>query len=516
MAKVVILADVIAPSSDDNKRDMSDYVQYRGTDYLSVALGYVPHAPLLGPVILGTILRQAGHEVSILECAFRPQQKRNFLRLLKTAPAYVLITTTFIESLASVREVVAFVRREAPGSVVILGGPSLLADIEMRRLGDFAIVGEGETALPLLLEKLEKGESPAGIPGLSFFVNGEEQFLRPALLPDLDAIPFPDWSLVRRGKNEFFSMATQRGCYWRCAFCSYPANEGYKLRYFSIDRLIEEMKRNHELYGIRRYVFADSTFTHPHDRCLDFLNAVSKLPFEIEWVAYGRVDTITAPLAEAMRRTGCQGLFFGCDSGDPEMLLKMNKRFTIEEIRRGVSLLQEAGVPATASWIVGFPGETPSSVRNTLDLILELNCAQNVVHTFMVYAQAPVGLRKDKFGVEGKTTHWQHGTMDSDAAARWTKWVILRMLARGLRLGTAHDVSWMSTVGLSGPETRSFFDQAQRLSARKFRLKEARLTSPEMAVSATEEKLFYETCERIRATGQSHPVFSTGFLTPEP
>src|SRR5687767_10016481 len=98
MAKVVILADVIAPSGDDNKRQMSDYVQYRGTDYLQVALGYVPHATLLGPVLLGTVLREDGHEVEILECAFRALQKRNLRALLATAPRYVLITTTFIES----------------------------------------------------------------------------------------------------------------------------------------------------------------------------------------------------------------------------------------------------------------------------------------------------------------------------------------------------------------------------------------------------------------------------------
>ena len=505
--KILLLADVIAPVGDNNKRHTSDYIQYRGTDYLQLALAYVPHAPLLGPVLLGTILRDAGYEVTLLECAFRAPQRRNLRRALGSGPAYVLITTTFIESKSLVAEQVALVRKLAPGAKVILGGPSLLADLEMRKLADYCVVGEGELALPRLLEALEEGRIPAGIPGVCFFENGEMRFTNPALIPDLDTLPYPDWSLVQRRPEEFFSMATQRGCYWRCAFCSYPANEGYKLRFLTIPRLLDEMKRNFELYGIRRYVFADSTFTHPADRCQDFLEQVAALPFKVQWVAYGRADTITEGLARAMRLSGCEGIFFGCDSGDEGILKKMNKRFTRAEIRRGVDLLKKEGVPVTASWIVGFPGETPDSVRNTLDLILELRCEQNVVHTFTVYEQAPVGLRKGSFGVQGHAMHWKHESMDSRVATRWTKWVILRMLAAGLRMGTAHDVSWMSTVGFEPEETRGFFGGAQAFSARKFRLRASRLPSGLAAGPEPDEKAFYARCEHIRRLGQDHPMF---------
>jgi tRNA A37 methylthiotransferase MiaB len=505
--KILLLADVIAPVGDDNKRHTSDYIQYRGTDFLQMALAYVPHAPLLGPVLLGTILREAGYEVNLLECAFRALQRRNLRRALSAEPDYVLLTTTFIESTALVAEQVAMVRKLAPSAKVILGGPSLLSDLPMRRLADYCVVGEGERALPALLAALERGEEPAGIPGVCYFVNGEMRFTNPALIADLDSIPFPDWGLVRRGKDEFFSMATQRGCYWRCAFCSYPANEGYKLRFLTIPRLLEEMHRNFEKYGIRRYVFADSTFTHPHERCQEFLEKVAALPFKVQWVAYGRADTITEGLARAMRLSGCEGIFFGCDSGDEGILKKMNKRFTAAEIRRGVALLKKEGVPVTASWIVGFPGETPESVRNTLDLILELRCEQNVVHTFTVYEQAPVGLRKGTFGVEGHAMHWKHESMDSRVAARWTKWVILRMLAAGLRMGTAHDISWMSTVGFEPEQTRGFFAGAQAFSARRFRLRPSRLPEGIVPAPAPDEAEFYALCEHLRGLGQEHPVF---------
>jgi radical SAM superfamily enzyme YgiQ (UPF0313 family) len=505
---VLILADVIAPAPGDNKRVNTDYVQYRSTPFLEVALSLAPHAPLLGPVLIGTALKEAGYPVKILECAFHPLQKENLARALMDRPGYVLITSTFIESTDAIREAARKVRESVPGAKVIIGGPSLWTNLEMRKLGDYCVIGEGEEAIAPLIDRLSRGERPEGIPGVCWFEDGKLVQTPPKLMDNLDRVPMADWSLVRRRKDEFFPLATQRGCHWRCAFCSYPANEGYKLRYLSVPRLIREIRRNHEKFGIWRYVFSDSTFTHPHERCLELLNEIAGLPFRIEWIAYGRVDNVTPELAEAMARSGCKGIFFGCDSGDDGMLLKMNKRFTSNQIRAGIAIMKRAGIPCTASWIVGFPGETPGSVRNTLNLIVELNCEQNAVHTFNVYDQAPVGLRPKTFQVTGTALNWKHGTMSSESASRWTRWVVLQMMTKGVKLGAVFDFSWMSTVGFDPETTLKFFDLAQEVAKSRFLLKPARFSRPPVGLRTNEQSLL-ELCERIRDAGCEHPSFSS-------
>jgi anaerobic magnesium-protoporphyrin IX monomethyl ester cyclase len=471
-----------------------------------MALGALPHAPLLGPVLLGTILRDKGYKVSVLECAFRPLQRTNLLQLLRAQPNYVLISSTFIEETAVMGAAVELIRREAPKAKIILGGPTLVPNQEMRFLADYCVLGEGEAALPALIAALEAGENPLAISGV-WAPSVEASSLKPPkLLPTLEnAVPRPDWSLTTRSRDEFFPVFTQRGCFWRCAFCSYPANEGYKLRYRTTEEVLEEIRRNYVDFGIWRTLFLDSTFTHPYERCLEIAEGIAKMPFRAEWMAFGRVDNITPELAEVMARSGCKGLFFGCDSGDDQILLKMNKRFTSADIRRGIALTRKSGISCTGSWIIGFPGETKETVANTLSTILEVGCEQNIVHRYSIYEVSPVGLRKEKFGIEGTFGNWRHSTMDNAKAERWVKWILLKMLSKGMSLSSTYDIAWLSTIGYSPNETLALFASIQNEGRSKFLLKHQApylLEGDQEAISVTER------CNDVFRKALAHPLYA--------
>lgn len=499
--KILFLADAMLPRKEAHNLSALNALQYSTLPELRIALASIPHAVLLGPVILATLAREAGHEVEILECAFRPQQRELLRAKLKEKPQVVCISTTFILETEALAEQTQLVRALTPESFLILGGPSVADNKKMRKLGDFTILGEGEKSFPLLLASLARGEKKPVIPGLSYF-EGEELIEHPGqLLEDMDAIPFPDWSLVKRGTGDFYLMATQRGCKWRCAFCTYPANEGWKLRYRSIPSVIAELTHHFEKFGIFRYMFADSTFTHPHDRCVELLEAISRLPFKIEWAAYARVDNMSARMVEAMKASGCVGLFFGVESGSDAILKKMNKGFTRAQALEGLRLLDGSGISRTASWVVGFPGETEETALETLALIREARCEQNMINTFYMSNVSPAGMRPKTFTLEGSGSHWQHSTMNFEEARDLTSRMVKELIREGILVGHVFDLLWLSSVDWSIPETLRLFEDAQAV-----------LQAHELGEPSPRRPALLASCEKLMAISRRHPIFSEANL----
>lgn len=399
-------------------------------------------------------------------------------------------------------------RELSPQSAIIIGGPTLLTNLNVRRIPDYFILGEGEEALPQLINALENGVSNPSIPGVGFFRDGKEILTPQRMLHDLDLACQPSWGLVRRRPDEYYSIYTQRGCPWRCAFCSYPANEGFKLRTRSITSVIDEVQNNYDKFGIFRYVISDSTFTFPQDRCLELLKAFQKLPFKIEWIAFGRVDDMSDTMAEALKNSGCRGLFFGCDSGDPRILKAMNKRFTREQIINGTQILRKTGVPFTSSWIVGFPGETVESIKNTWDAIQTVRADENLVHTFSVLDNSPVSMRLEKFSIQGSRLNWEHTSMTSHKAKRWTEWIVQNMLREGIHFGSTFDRAWLRTLQLSDDEVSEFFNVSEEVNFYRARyhlkphnrkLKARSLEDAEMSLRLS--------CEMIWSRSKQHPVY---------
>lgn len=495
---VLFLADAMLPREAHHNLSVSNDIQYSSIEVVKSTLVTVPHGTLLGPVLLSTIIKNAGHHIQLLECAFHPHQAENLLRSLKGDPDVVCLSTTYIMDYAQLKNYVTYIRKHAPRSKIILGGPSLTEDPQKRSLGDFFVLGEGEQNIVPLLECIGKNQSPE-IPGVGFFINQTPYFTPAKLTQNMDDLPFADWSLTRRKSDDFYMLATQRGCHWRCTFCTYPINEGYKLRYRSTENILAEIKRNHSLLGIHKYMFTDATFSFPIDRCREILVSITKLPFKIQWAAYVRADTITIELAETMKKSGCIGVFLGLESGDENILKRMNKGYGTNEIRRGVHLLKKQGIPITASWVIGFPGETKESATNTLNLIKDLRCEQNMINTFTCYNTSPTGLRPQVFGLEGHGQEWKHQTMNSNEARELTRQITEDLILNDVNLGNLFDFLWLSSVGFSTQETIDFFSNIQKLWKSK-------LVSNKDADKINH--IILQTCKNLYSRSIHHPIYN--------
>lgn len=462
---------------------------------------HLPRSVTLGSVLIGTIIKAAGYEVDFLDNHSEALFDMMLRERLSRRPDAICLSTTFILHRGRLEEIVRMIREVCPSVPLILGGASLVSDPSMAELGDFSVPGDGENVVVPLLDAIfsGRGVSPGQIAGVSpgSFQGG--LYANIAYDVNLDDVIWPDWSLATRLPNEFFPLETQRGCRWRCTFCNFPTRAGNKMRYRSVDGVIREMIRNYEVFGIHRYVFADSTFNSPPDRCIELLRKIKELPFPVEWVGYARVDAVTPEQADLMRESGCKDLFLGLESGDDFVLKKMNKGFTVDKMRAGIRLLRERDISFTSSWLIGFPGETRDSARRTQDLMLEVKSPHNAIHCFQFSELSPVAKAKEKYGIEpGEgSCSWRHESMAYEEAHEYYLQTTEMAVQNDLFLTSGFCAGKYGALGFSIPEIAELTGLEHVLFKNR--------VSRNHAFEAAERKIA-PWVERVKRESMQHPM----------
>jgi len=326
--------------------------------------------PRLGSVLLGTILKRQGLEVKVvIEEISAPDY-----RSLAFQPDLVCISS--ISSTAPrAYELADFYR--ARGLPVVLGGahPSFLP-AEGLGHADYVICGEGDEALPELVEALNAGADPGGIQNLCCR-EGEEVRQNPwrPFVEDLDALPIPDYNLIhdwRAKKRRFVSIATSRGCPFNCRFCSVILLFGRKYRYNSVDRVMEEIRQNSIPDG--HLFFCDDNFTANRERIKELCERMLLENLKIEWSAQVRVEAAKDPeLLKLMARSGCYTVFVGLESINPETLKAYNKSQTVEGIRDCIINFHHHGINVHGMFVFGAEEDHYQIIRDTVTFSRQLD-----------------------------------------------------------------------------------------------------------------------------------------------
>jgi radical SAM superfamily enzyme YgiQ (UPF0313 family) len=335
----------------------------------------------LGLACLAAPLGAAGHELAVLDLCFTDNPEAATAEALAgfRAQAVVIsirnldnVTYPLTRSyLNGIGEIVRLCREQCP---VIVGGSgfSLMPLETLAALdADYGIAGEGEEALPRLLECIEKGIDPSHLPGV--VRRGDSGFIAPRLLEKIGA---PDRSLfaVERYHREggMANVQTKRGCPFSCCYCTYPLIEGNRVRLRPINEIIAELRDLVERYGVSYVYFVDDIFNYPPDFAERLCRAIVDERLPLNWSAFINPDFITPSLLEAMREAGCDAVEFGTDSGSPRMLKSLSKSFTVDAIRASSRLCRELGVDFAHYLLFGGPGENEDTVRESFALMDEV------------------------------------------------------------------------------------------------------------------------------------------------
>ena len=118
-------------------------------------------------------------------------------------------------------------------------------------------------------------------------------------------------------------------------------------------------------YGFERINIADDLFTSDKERVKEICTGIKERSLKFPWSAFARVDTVSQEVFDLMAEAGCDSVSFGVETGNPEMLKRIKKGIKLEQVDAAVKMCQQAGMIAHASFIIGLPGETKDTLRET-------------------------------------------------------------------------------------------------------------------------------------------------------
>lgn len=341
-----------------------------------------PFQPAHTPISLGYLaafLKKHGFETEVLNIGSDTLVSVRELgeHLVRMRPAIVGFAA-YQRNLFFLRGLAGWCKALVPDCWVVLGGPqaTFLPTDSLAELPSVDLVcrAEGEPALLSLAQRgREKGEvrDLAGWSG-----RGPDGSLWDGGIPnpapaDLDVYPSPylEGVLNPYGADEAILLAS-RGCPYQCAFCYTPRAFGRKVRFHSPERVLEEMGWICK-QGVRRFWFADPSFTFHEGRVRQLLEGVLSRGLKLGMWLETRADLVEADLLKLMKRAGVHTVAFGLESACRKVLERIRKPLDLDVMERAIRLTQEAGIDVELFSQYGLPGETFEDSKKTLQFVQE-------------------------------------------------------------------------------------------------------------------------------------------------
>jgi radical SAM superfamily enzyme YgiQ (UPF0313 family) len=245
--------------------------------------------------------------------------------------------------------------------------------------------GDGDRALPTLLNRIEKGENLEGIPNIALSSFGAE---KKELVDDLDNLPFVDREGIYESAPYYKgcglrSFIASRGCPYSCTYCfNHAFNKMFKgcgklLRRSSVDNLISDIEyvmRNFPPVRVIR--FADDTFAHKADKWLEEFSEKYASRIQPPFYCLMRSNTLTEETAYLLARAGCQSIPMSIESGVQSVRNNILKRnISDETLIRSFEVADKFGIKVLAATMIGIPGTTLEDDFKSLEFTRKIHPA---------------------------------------------------------------------------------------------------------------------------------------------
>ena len=282
-----------------------------------------------------------------------------------------------------------YIRRKLPKTPILFGGVdcfpgegnlNLFLKPRRRHYCNIICQGESEIALPKFLDEFARtGDVHTSVPGFAYYRNGKLVNTGDTELPSLkEDLPVPAYeqfdlsTYTTKGALPFFLT---RGCVYRCNFCSERPN----FRSFRSRRPEEAFA---ELQAILPHALpyakvptlslADSNLNANPKMLREFVDLLLQSGIKIKWGGQAHFqEQMTREALEKMAQAGFVSVFWGLETGSQHVVDLMNKMYDQEDARRILRTCDELGIRQVLPIILGYPGEQPGDVVDTIDLILE-------------------------------------------------------------------------------------------------------------------------------------------------
>jgi anaerobic magnesium-protoporphyrin IX monomethyl ester cyclase len=347
----------------------------------------------LGLAYLAAVLEKSGHQVTILDAAVLNLSDEQVVSETRQLRPDLIGITTLTPRYRTAQTLAAKLKEQLDLPIVIGGSHvTALPDETMRnKCFDYAVLGEGEKTIVELANALETGQDISKVKGIACTRGTEIVKSEPRpLIEDLDSIPFPARHLLPPlGKYRpspasckrlpQATMMTSRGCPYRCAFCDRAVFGNY-VRTRTACNVVDEMELLVKKHGAREIRFWDDIFNINQQRVLDISEQILLRKLDVPWTCLARANHMTAQVLEQMAKAGCWQVDYGIESGNQAILNGIVKGQTLDQVEKVVKMTRKAGIGVRGFFMLALPGETESTMRDTIRFAKSLDLTSAVFH----------------------------------------------------------------------------------------------------------------------------------------
>ena len=409
-----------------------------------------PHPPL-GLLYLSSHLKRKGIRVGVFDATFRTID--SFADTLeRERPPLVGIAVNLMTKRNALRMISMAKRR---GAKVIIGGPDPPhhADAYLAAGADVVVIGEGEQTLEELIATMHSRASArvslkhvadsdlSKIHGIVFKAADGSIVRTPprALLPDLDAQPYPDRDAIdmqaylnawreRHGVGTV-SLITARGCPYTCTWCSRSVfGETHRRR--SVSNVADEVEGIVDRYDPERLWYADDVFAIHHHWTISYAKELERRKIRLPFECISRAERIDDDVAAALASLGCFRVWIGSESGSQRILDAMKRKVSVDQVQDTAARLRRHGIEVGMFIMLGYDGEQMADLRATVD---------HLKHT-----SPDVFLTTVSYPIKG--TPYYDQVADRLAPQAWTDGTDRDLVVRGRPVRTYYDFArrWMT------------------------------------------------------------------------
>jgi radical SAM superfamily enzyme YgiQ (UPF0313 family) len=342
----------------------------------------VPVMPI-GACIIAHASEGSGHAVRLLDLMFtRDATTEVGSAVMGFQPDVVGISVRNIDNndmrnpvffLENLRNIVDAIRT-GTGAPIFLGGAAMgVMPEEILRLVDVSgcVIGDGETIFPLLVDRISRGGSFHDLPGVAYIENGTFRRNPPAAIGFSAACPAPDYhrwlnTTAYRSHLATVPIQTKTGCQFQCVYCTYPKIEGSTYR-LKEPRSVADAVARIAATGLRDIEIVDSVFNAPLEHAMDVCAALARVRHQARLQCLELNPLFFEdPLLTAMERAGFVGMGITLESASDPVLRGLKKGFTTREVHHAAEVVRRHGIPCAWIFLLGGPGETEETVKETL------------------------------------------------------------------------------------------------------------------------------------------------------
>jgi radical SAM superfamily enzyme YgiQ (UPF0313 family) len=361
--------------------------------FFPIGLGYI-----------ATAVKRAGFDLEILDLdLLRNISSEETEALIANISCDAVLTGCLVNGYSKMKDLFYMIRRYHDVPIIVGNsvGSSIPEIILNKTEADIVVFEEGDVTIVDLLRAiedrrdLEVKDILSDVKGIAWrdretgeVVYNEER----EMIEDLDSIPYIDYDLwdmeryIEMFKHTLpepypipfdeiraFPFITSRGCLFKCSFC-YHMFLGKRFRYRSIENLMKEVETVKNKYNINVAYFADDLTLFSKKQAKELADYFIDHDLNMHWSCCcraGLLDENDKELAEKLKKSGCFSLMFALESADEEILKAMNKKISLKEYKEQARLLHDVGIIVPTSIVLGYPQETPETIKKTFDFCRE-------------------------------------------------------------------------------------------------------------------------------------------------